>query len=219
MVNPSKTPTIGKDQAIHFLHLLAQRHDGYRLPRSVPASLRASFEQMKHNYNIEDVEPPQRRNAPDLSTSTGKKTAFGESYLTRLGIGGSGYSHEGTDFAATKDEDWEEVRLKKQLAELEAKIKAAEENAEQRRNGDRDGRSTAALVKRELELMLDYKRKELRDLDEEGGALESGKSLKTVKDDLDMVKEQVAALEGHLRNREGVLEGLLREIEEEKMRR
>lgn len=220
LVNPSKTPTIAQDQALHFLHLLSQRHDGYRLPRSVPPSLRASFENTKHNYNIEDVAPPQRRNAPDTSTYSGKKAAFGESYLTRLGIGaGTGYAHEGTDFAGTKDEDWEEVRLKKQLAELETKIKQAEEMAEKRRRGDGAGRSTAALVKRELEMMLDYKRKELRDLEEGGGATESGKSVKAVRDDLDMVKEQVTALEGHLRNREEVLEGLQREIEEEKLRR
>ena len=109
--------------------------------------------------------------------------------------------------------------MKKQLAELETKMKQAEEMAEKRRRGDPGNRSTQALVKRELELMLEYKRKELRELEEGGGATENGKSLKAVRDDLDMVKEQVAALEGHLRSREEVLEGLLREVEEEKLRR
>jgi prefoldin subunit 5 len=128
----------------------------------------------------------------------------------------------GTDFSATKDEDWEEVRLKKELADLEKRIANAEEAADKRRNRDRHGASGAsqvALVKRELEQMLDYKRRELRSLDEGSGSVEAGKGLKSVRDDLDMVKEQVDALEQHLRRREEVLEEVLREVEEEKSRR
>jgi prefoldin subunit 5 len=128
----------------------------------------------------------------------------------------------GTDFSATKDEDWEEVRLKKELADLEKRIANAEEAADKRRNRDRHGASGAsqvALVKRELEQMLDYKRRELRSLDEGSGNVEAGKGLKSVRDDLDMVKEQVDALEQHLRRREEVLEEVLREVEEEKSRR
>lgn len=215
LVNPQRQPTIGKDQALAFLHLLASRHDGYRLPRSVPPSLRASFENNKVNFNIEAVEaPPQRRSGPDTSTSSGKKAAFGESYLTRLGLGsGSAYNHSGTDFAASKDADWEEVRLKRQLADLEAKIQAAEKSS-----NEKSERKTA-LVKRELEMMLDYKRRELRDLDEGGNAVEGGKSIKAVRDDLEMVRQQVDALEQHLRSREAVLKGLLAEVEQERSRR
>ncbi|KAI5814257.1 actin cytoskeleton-regulatory complex protein END3-domain-containing protein [Pyronema omphalodes] len=222
MVNPSKTTTIGKDQCIAFLHMLSNRHEGYRIPASIPASLRASFEQNKINYDIESVKPPQRASGPDRNTISGKKAAFGESYITRLGIGGaSTYKHSGTDFSSTKDEDWEEVRLKRELADLEKQIADAEAAAEKRRNRDRhgaSGASTIALVKRELEQMLDYKRRELRNLDE-GTGLEAGKSLKSVRDDLDMVKEQVDALEGHLRRREAVLQQVLAEIEDEKARR
>lgn len=127
----------------------------------------------------------------------------------------------GTDFSSTKDKDWEEVRLKRELADLEAKIAEAEKAAEKRRNRDKYGAggSTAALVKRELEQMLDYKRRTLRDLEEGGSGAKNGGSLKSVRDDLDMVKEQVDALEQHLRGREEVLQGLYREIEEEKGRR
>jgi hypothetical protein len=97
MVNPSKTPTIGKDQCIVFLHMLNGRHEGYRIPRSVPPSLRSSFEQNQINYNIESVNlPPQRASGPDRNTISGKKAAFGEAYITRLGVGGSaGFTHSG----------------------------------------------------------------------------------------------------------------------------
>lgn len=126
----------------------------------------------------------------------------------------------GTDFSASKDQDWEEVRLKRELAELEAKITKTEAAAEERRNRDKfGGGSKAALVKRELGQMLDYKRRTLRELEEGGGLAKNGANLKGVKDDLEMVREQVNSLEQHLKSREDVLAGLLREIEEERAKR
>jgi len=220
LVNPSSAPTVGKDQALIFLHILNNRHEGYRIPRSVPASLRATFEKNQISYDIDSVKAPQRR-GPDLNTPSGKKEAFGDSYLTRLGIGGrGGYKHSGTDFGATKDEDWEEVRLKRELAQLEQKISEAESAAERRdRTKYGGGGSKAALVKRELEQMLDYKRRELRNLDEGGGDIKSGAGVKNARADLDMVREQVQALEQHLKTREEVLAQLQSEIEDERARR
>lgn len=114
------------------------------------------------------------------------------------------------------------MRLKRELAELEKQINDSEASAEKRRNRDRHGASGAsqiALVKRELEQMLDYKRRELRSLEEGSGSIEAGKSLKAVRDDLDMVKEQVDGLEQHLRRREAVLREVLDEAAQEKATR
>ena len=111
--------------------------------------------------------------------------------------------------------------MKRELADLEKKIADAETSAEKRRNSDRHGATGAsqvALVKRELEQMLEYKRRELRSLEEGSGSVVTGKSLKTVREDLDMVKEQVDALEGHLHRREEVLQDVLRQVQEEKGR-
>lgn len=107
--------------------------------------------------------------------------------------------------------------MKKQLAELEAKVEKVEAEANRRRGGKRE--SKPALVKRELEQLLDYKRKELRDLEEGGGKAKVGGSLRGVADDLQTVKEQVDGLESHLASRTQVLEQLRREIEDEKVRR
>lgn len=127
----------------------------------------------------------------------------------------------GTDFSSTKDKDWEEVRLKRELTDLEAKISEAETAAEKRRNRDKygSGGSTAPLVKRELEQMLEYKRRTLRDLEEGKSQSKGGTSLKSVRDDLDMVREQVDTLEQYLKEREAVLQGLYQEVGEEKGRR
>ncbi|KAB5577929.1 actin cytoskeleton-regulatory complex protein [Coniochaeta sp. 2T2.1] len=217
LINPSARPSINKDAALAFLHILNYRHEGFRIPRTVPASLRASFERNNIDYQLDSSSTNKSSRwavKADDDTATGRKAKFGDQYLTRLGR--TGVKSTGTDFSSAKssDAEWEEVRLKKQLAELEDKISRVEDHAQLRRGGKRD--SKPALVKRELEQLLDYKRKELRDLEEGNGKAATGQSLKGVADDLATVKEQVEGLEGHLRSRQAVLEGLRREIEEEK---
>ena len=130
-------------------------------------------------------------------------------------MGKGGYRPSGTDFSSTKTtEDWEEVRLKKQLSELEEKIDKVETASAGRSGGRRD--TKPALVKRELEQLLDYKRKELRDLESGEGNSKVGASLKGVADEITTVKEQVDGLESHLRSREQVLADLRQQIEDEK---
>lgn len=218
LVNPSAQSSINKDACLAFLHMLNYRHEGYRIPRTVPASLRSSFERNQIDYQLDNQRTAaQSRWAvkADDETATGRKAKFGDQYLTRLGR--SGFKSSGTDFSTEKTEDWEEVRLKKQLAELEAKVEKLESQAEIRSSGKRE--SKPALVKRELEQLLEYKRKQLRDLEEGNSKGSGGGSLKSVQDDLQTVKEQVDGLESHLRSREQVLEQLRREIEDEKANR
>lgn len=212
LVNPSAAPSIHKDACLAFLHILNYRHEGFRIPRTVPASLRSSFERNQIDYQIDN----QRTGAAsrwatkaDDSTTTGRKTKFGDQYLTRLGR--SGFKTAGTDFSTEKTEDWEEVRLKRQLQDLDEKIHKVEEIAERRKGGKRD--SKPALVKRELDQLLDYKRRELRELEEGKGKSAVGGNLKTISDDLQTVREQVEGLESHLRSREQVLGQLRTEIE------
>ncbi|PNS16718.1 hypothetical protein CAC42_4682 [Sphaceloma murrayae] len=227
LVNPKSEAAIGKDACLAFLHILNNRHEGFRIPRSVPASLRATFEQGRIEYQVDKIQPQKtaadRWGAKrDDDTLTGRKTKFGDAYLTRLGVGDrAAYRPKGTDFSATKtDEEWEEVRLRKQLKELEAKISRVEEGAKKRReSGGRRGDSKPALVKRELEQLLDWKRRQIRDLENGEGTAKVGQNLKSVQDEIAMVKEQVDGLEAHLRKREGVLEDLRRQIEEEKLNR
>jgi hypothetical protein len=222
LINPSASPSINKDASLAFLHILNNRHEGFRIPRTVPASLRASFERNQIDYQVDSA----RNNASSQSrwatkaddeTSTGRKAKFGDQYLTRLGR--SGFKSAGTDFTsgAKTDAEWEEVRLRKQLAELDDKMAKVEADVERRKGGKRE--SKPALVKRELEQLLDYKRKQLRELEEGGsgsGGGKTGGSLKGVGEDLQTVREQVEGLEGHLRARQEVLEQLRREIEDER---
>jgi len=220
LINPSAGQSINKDACLAFLHILNNRHEGFRIPRTVPASLRTSFERNQIDYQVDSYRsgPAASRWATkaDDDTSTGRKAKFGDQYLTRLGRGG--FKTQGTDFSSQqKDAEWEEVRLKKQLADLDEKMAKVEEVANRKSGGKRD--SKPALVKRELEQLLDHKRKELRDLEEGGGKSRAGASLKSVSEDLQTVREQVDGLEAHLRSRQQVLEQLRREIDDEKVGR
>lgn len=217
LINPSANSSINRDACLAFLHMLNYRHEDYRIPRNVPASLRASFERNQIDYQVDNAASSRWATKADDTTSTGRKAKFGDQYLTRLGR--SGFKVQGTDFsaAAKTDAEWEEVHLKKQLAELEEKMAKVEEAANRRAGGKRE--SKPALVKRELEQLLDYKRKELRDIEEGRGKAAAGSSLKSVQEDLQTVREQVKGLETHLRSRQQVLEQLRREIEDEKASR
>ncbi|KAL6862683.1 endocytosis defective- protein [Amphichorda felina] len=214
LINPSAASTINKDACLAFLHILSNRHDGFRIPRTVPASLRSTFERNQIDYQIDNQRTSRWATKADDSTSTGRKTKFGEQYLTRLGR--SGFKTTGTDFSTEKTEDWEEVRLKRQLQDLEDKIQKVEEIADRRRGGKRD--TKPALVKKELDQLLDYKRRQLRDLEEGSGKESAGGSLKGITEDLQTVREQVEGLESHLASRQQALEQIRQEIENEKVR-
>ena len=211
--------------------MLNNRHEGYRIPRTVPASLRASFERNHIEYDLNRVRTSSPLAAQkwgargDEETSTGRKAKFGDTYLSRLGVGGgaTGKPSRGTDFSRTRatTEDWEEVRLKKQLAELESKIEKAESQTLRRRAnsqyGDRQNeQSRPGLIRRELEQLLDYKRRQLHDLEDGKGHGGAGAKLQEVTAEIETVREQVDGLEKHLRTRQDLLEVLRRETDEEK---
>lgn len=229
LVNPASEPAIGKHAALAFLHILNNRHEGFRIPRSVPASLRATFDQGQIDYNLESDSGGVRSKSGrglgggpaqkygDEDTRTARKAKFGDTYLSRLGKGS--YTPAGTDFSQTKqDGEWEEVRLKRELADLEDKILSVETKARNRRRGDRrrEDDSKPALVKRELESLLEYKRKEIRELERGEGRAKQGEAVRGMEGEIAEVRKMVEGLEGHAKGREGVLEGLRREIEEAK---
>lgn len=218
LVNPNAATAIGKDATLAFLHVLNNRHEGYRIPRTVPASLRASFEKKQIDYQVDRAKPAQRWGANgNQETATGRKAKFGDTYLSRLGLGGASYKTSGTDFSSKATPDWEEVRLKKQLAELTSKMERIQGRAEEkRRNGGRRTNSKPALVKRELEQLLDYKRRDVRELELGEGSVKEGQNLKNVGEEIETVREQIEGLERHWKSREAVLEDIRTQIEAEK---
>ncbi|OLL27030.1 putative kinase [Neolecta irregularis DAH-3] len=211
LVNPRNDHTIGKDQSLVFLHILNQRHRGSRIPNSVPASLRATFEKTEPIYDLAKV----RSTSENLSTS-GKKSEFAEGYLARMGLGGrsTGYESKGTDFTLVKDTDWEEVRLRRQLEDLERKCEEAEAEAKRKQQTAKIS-SKVSLARRELEQLLEYKKKQLqiaKDSGRNGNQVDFG----GIKSDIDMLSQNVEILQQHLSKREKELEEIKIEISSEK---
>lgn len=209
LVNPRSEEAIDKDQCLYFLHILNNRSRGVRVPRTVPASLRATFEKAQPEYSLDSKQATVTR--PAGGTRSSQKSAFADGYLSRLGLGGrsGGYRTSGTDFSSTKDTDWEEVRLKRELEDLEKQIKRAEEAAERRKKGVEDySSSRSGLIKRELEQLLDWKEQQLQRLRSGAAPSDSARDLASAKEEVQLIGAQIQSLQEHLSKKEKELSDL-----------
>ncbi|KAL9111751.1 MAG: hypothetical protein Q9227_003810 [Pyrenula ochraceoflavens] len=223
LINPRALSTISKDATLAFLHILNYRHEGYRIPRTVPPSLRASFESNKIDYQVDSSHYSNARPSTYDNTRTGQKAKFGDTYLSRIGRGGAGPPTKGTSFeGVVEDSELERVRLLRELRELEEQHSSSLESAERRRKAREDGTAARrggtnwALVKREAQQLLEWKQRMYVEMERSGGGGSEGKSLEGLRSDLALVGEQVEGLEAHLRKRENELEGVRREVREVK---
>lgn len=193
LVNPKLFETIDKDQVLVFLHILNQRENGKRVPRGVPASLRATFSKEVPTYDLSSTSKPVSQ-----PSATDKK-AFGTSYLNKIGQGHQ--PERGTDFSVTEGTDWELVRLKRELANLEDLLQKAQTESEP------DGQ--LAVEKFEFEQLLKYKQEKLENLKE---VPSSDKDLADVKNDVELISTQVHTLEEFLVTKETELAKLREEL-------
>lgn len=187
LVNPKSFETIDKDQVLVFLHILNQRENGKRIPRGVPASLRATFSKEVPNYDINSTSTVKAQPEPRADD----KKAFGTNYLNK--IGRSLLQLHGTDFSQTEGTDWEEVRLRRELANLESLLDKAQKEK------NTSNASDLALIKHEFEQLLKYKQEKL---DEANRIPANQKDLSDVRNDIELISSQVQSLEEYLQGRE-----------------
>ncbi|ODV87447.1 hypothetical protein CANARDRAFT_195133 [[Candida] arabinofermentans NRRL YB-2248] len=198
LVNPKQYETIDKDQCLVFLHILNQRSNGKRVPRSVPASLRATFSKETPDYNV-DSRQAEIHEANSQQPAT--KQSFAEGYLNKLGTSGSSQIvKNGTDFSLTKGTDWEEVKLRRELEDLEQLIKKAEYEQEHKGKDD-----TLGLIKYEYEQLLKFKELQVAELSKGG-------DLKYILSNVESVESQASQLTAFLEGKKTELEMLRKEI-------
>ncbi|KAH3668378.1 hypothetical protein OGAPHI_002132 [Ogataea philodendri] len=199
LVNPKQSETIDKDQCMVFLHILSQRSSGKKVPRSVPPSLRATFNKETPSYDINNYQ------GEDLFASkkpANTKQAFGESYLNKIGTGSSKLVSNGTDFSSTEDTDWEEVKLRRELQDLEDLIKKAEDAKNNKGSDEKLG-----IAKYEYENLLKYKESQVAQLGSEA-------DIGSIVANIDVVQSQVSQLESFLDQKRSELAGLRQEVEQ-----
>lgn len=200
LVNPKQFETIDKDQVLVFLHILNQREHGKRIPRGVPVSLRATFSKEQPTYDINSVSvKPQKSGG-----SNGGSKGFASDYLNKIGQSNQ-IRESGTDFSSTEGTDWEEVRLRRELTNLEDLL----EKANKESNSDKQSDNELTIIKHEFELLLNYKEQKLDGLSKQP----KSKDLTGVKNDIDLIENQVNLLQGVLKEKETELSKIQSELQ------
>lgn len=192
LVNPKLFETIDKDQALVFLHILHQRQNKRRIPRGVPALLRATFSKETPSYDLS--EPAATANPPP------SRQAFASDYLSKMSVP---ENKSGTDFLATAGTDWEQARLKRELADLESILARA--RSERRGAAPTEANPQLALEKYELEQMLKY-------MEEQHQRPEPNNDLLGVRGDIELIEQQVNSLKEESQRRAQVLASIEHEI-------
>lgn len=208
LVNPKLFETIDKDQVLVFLHILNQRENGKRIPRGVPASLRATFSKEVPTYDLSAA----AASTPSREISEPKahdKKSFGTSYLNKIGQANNTDREKGTDFSATEGTDWEEVRLRRELANLEDLLEKAKQESKSGGKSSDNTTSDLALLKHEFEQLLKYKQNKLNAAQ---SVPNSDKDLTDVKNDIELIGSQVQVLEEFLAGKENELTKLQQEL-------
>lgn len=185
LVNPKLYETIDKDQVMVLLHILNQRESGKRIPRGVPALLRATFSKSAPSYDLNEQ-------APRVQPSANDKKTFGLSYLDKIH---ARPAEKGTDFSLTRNTDMEEVRLRRELADLERKLDSAQQEA-------------TPVVKHEFEQLLKYMRDAVVD-----AKRTPDKTLSDARSDVALIGSQVQMLQDFLAEKESELTALRAQLD------
>ncbi len=196
LVNPKQSRAVDKDQCMVYLHILNQRSHGRRVPRSVPASLRATFSKETPDYNVDS-----HQGNIGVRSSSQNSNAFASGYLEKKHGSAQGrVNTQEDDFDEAHDENWEQVKLERELKNLTSRLDNIDKEKEQ-------SKSEISMQKYELEQLLKYKQSILA-----AGQSQSGVDMQTIQDNIESVETQVAQLRDFLKSQKEQLSSLQSQV-------
>ncbi|KAF6009233.1 hypothetical protein HII12_003811 [Brettanomyces bruxellensis] len=196
LVNPKQSRAVDKDQCMVYLHILNQRSHGRRVPRSVPASLRATFSKEIPDYNVDS-----HQGNIGVRSSSQNSNAFASGYLEKKHGSAQGrVNTQEDDFDEAHDENWEQVKLERELKNLTSRLDNIDKEKEQ-------SKSEISMQKYELEQLLKYKQSILA-----AGQSQSGVDMQTIQDNIESVETQVAQLRDFLKSQKEQLSSLQSQV-------
>lgn len=140
----------------------------------------------------------------ETTKTQASKRSFAESYLSKIGHGSNGNAEKGTDFSATEGTDWEEVRLKRELANLEKLLS----EVQNRSKADEKESEEQRMIKYEFEQLLKYKQDQYNRQQSGSGQ----DDLLKVENDIKDLETQAESLQEYLDSRSQELARLNQEI-------
>lgn len=201
LVNPKQSRAVDKDQCMVYLHILNQRSHGRRVPRSVPASLRATFSKEIPDYNVDSHQGNIGVRSSSVRSSSQNSNAFASGYLEKKHGSAQGrVNTQEDDFDEAHDENWEQVKLERELKNLTSRLDNIDKEKEQ-------SKSEISMQKYELEQLLKYKQSILA-----AGQSQSGVDMQTIQDNIESVETQVAQLRDFLKSQKEQLSSLQSQV-------
>ncbi|KAH3901342.1 related to Actin cytoskeleton-regulatory complex protein END3 [Saccharomycodes ludwigii] len=199
LVNPNNYPSIDKDPALYFIHILKQKNDiGCNIPSSVPTALRETFLKQQINNNLSSSQANIRK-----SVETYDDTNKGNNNDNHEKKYNTAVNHDDDDDDENITGTWGIVKLKRKLAQLDQEYDRIMDS-----NTFDPNKDHISIVKSQFQELLNFKKKQFLDV----GGMSSSKIAST-KDDLDSIEDQVASLENYLKSQRAALQSLKQEIQ------
>jgi len=203
LVDVNHAQALTRDQCLVYFHVLNERSRGAKIPSELPQDLKSAFAG-EYAADLGDRPGSGTGARKGNSTSMSKSAQLADSYVNRLGVASTTLSSKGSTVRGGKYD--EEELLKRELAELQQKVRDAEENA--KRQSDTGVAFSARPLKEQFQALYDYKLRQLTeksDLEEKTRKQE--RDIETARDAV----RRLSRIADEVRDRKRELESLLEE--------
>lgn len=195
LVNPKNAASINRDPAVYLIHVLKQVSElGCALPTQLPHGIKEICNQERVTYDLKSEQGDVKRSTRQYTTISSDNRSSG---VQR--------KRDDSDLGVTEGTDWEVVRLKRQLADLDAELSRV--NA----TGNEANSSQSGNLRQQFENLLKYKEKQLSS--SSTGNSYTSVNVRGVSEDLENIEQQVGVLEQYLSNKRQELQSLAAEIQ------